>query len=330
MTPATVAPQGRASALAQAACIAAVIAGLSMPIIVNSWNAAIDRVKEGRKAAIEHVVRANSALAFAYAENAAGVLTAAHGLLLTIAQHPFPPGNRSGALEQLEDRTAASSLPLLAVAILDDDGLVALSTGDRGCAQTAARTKSAPGERGIGLGIGTPSRCEPSGKWMIPLTLRIAAANGEPASVAVAALDAGYFTEMYRQAELGAGGIVALVGLDGVARVRQTSGASSYGDDMRESPPVSAQTRSPSGFARGSTGSEAVDRYYSYRTLQRYPLMVAVGTAEAEALAPVRERKRSDILIAGLASIVIGLVAAGIARGVAQWRRGSRRGDLSL
>lgn len=81
-----------------------------------------------------------------------------------------------------------------------------------------------------------------SRQWRIPMALRIMSEGGRFGGVVVMSVDPTNFTDFYRQADLGAQGLLELTGLDGVVRGRK-AGARSALAAMREACPGFSSAR---------------------------------------------------------------------------------------
>jgi hypothetical protein len=145
---------------------------------------------------------------------------------------------------------------------------------------------------------------------MIPLALR--AAPGD-AGVAIAAVDAEHFAASFGQPGLGAGSVVALVGHDGIARVQWQSRKLTFGDNYRETGLDAARERTPAGIVKGPSGAGKDLRYYSFRSLPHYALMVTVGRTEANVLAPPKRHRLDYFLMAFMTSVFAFAAAARVA-----------------
>ncbi len=162
-----------------------------------------------------------------------------------------------------------------------------------------------------------------SGKWSVQVTRRINKADGTFGGVAVISVNPTYFTNFYQQANLGAQGLVLLVGLDGIGRAKLAGEKGSFGDDWRGSSLLVEQAKGPVGNLVTRGRRDGLARFESFRTLRQYPLIVVVGTSQAEALAPFHMRERNYYMFAALASAFVVVFAAGLMVALARQRRAS-------
>lgn len=156
----------------------------------------------------------------------------------------------------------------------------------------------------IGLYISKPVMGKVTGKWAIQLTRRINKPDGSFGGMVAVSADPFYFAEFYKKVNLGENSVVALVGLDGVLRVRQSGDGTQVGVDFRK--------RFKNEFSKGDSGHfidesivDGVRRVYSYRTLKDYPLIVSVGETEVEALKEFERRVLGYYWICGSVSFLI-------------------------
>jgi len=163
-----------------------------------------------------------------------------------------------------------------------------------------------------------------TGKPSMPLSRRISRPDGSFAGVAMASLNPDYFASYYRKVDLGAHGIVTLVGADGFARARRASGVSSSDEDMGGSTLLKAQRGAPTGNLLSTGRLDGVRRYMSYRTVADYGLVVAIGRSADEALAPVFERRRDSFAIAAAITLIVAAFAVVLIAGLARRERTRR------
>ncbi|WP_298622532.1 hybrid sensor histidine kinase/response regulator [uncultured Zoogloea sp.] len=141
------------------------------------------------------------------------------------------------------------------------------------------------------LFISKPILGRASGKWSIQMTRRINKPDGSFGGVVVISVDPFYFSDFYRSVELGSGGVVSLVGLDGITRARRAGDNMTVGQNLSQSALLRVIHDKPIGSLRATSTSDGLDRLYSYRTLTEYPLIVAVGVTEESALREFRSRR---------------------------------------
>jgi signal transduction histidine kinase len=168
---------------------------------------------------------------------------------------------------------------------------------------------------GVGLFISKPVLGRASGKWSIQLTRRISRANGDFAGVVVVSIDPGYFTRFYNELNLGAQGLSALYGLDGVARARKVGPKEEFGTIA-----ANAQMfdRMASGEFHGSyiqrSVVDGVDRIYYFRKVPQYQLAVVTGLDMNDLLAQQRNATQALVLQASVLSLLLLALAVALTR----------------
>jgi PAS domain S-box-containing protein len=270
--------------------------------------------------AVDAITHANSNLAIAYEENAAGTIADIDDSLRLLEREYRDRGVRN-AIAMSGDWPVNRAL-IRGLALTRENGDAIFATGDEPASE---RTRLAHidfhrAARVRAIHIGDPERTSP-GAWRIPMSRPIENADGSFGGIVFAMVDPAYLARFFDRTSLGEHDLVALVGLDGIALARHTGGKTAFGDDMRKSTLMSELAARPSGNFRSSGSREGVVRLISYRTMERFPLAVMVGVSEDEALADVRERTRLYYLLAALASNVIALVAFGVTRSLERQKR---------
>ena len=137
------------------------------------------------------------------------------------------------------------------------------------------------------LHIGAPVVGKISGKLTIELTRRISSADGSFAGTVAASLDVQQLNALFGSLDIGQGGVVSLIGFDGIVRLRGTSdpNAPSFaGISVADSPLFRAFRQNPNGSywntAASSAKFDGVSRLISYRTVTGLPLIAVVGLTE--------------------------------------------------
>lgn len=140
------------------------------------------------------------------------------------------------------------------------------------------------------LFISKPVLGRASGKWSIQMTRRINKPDGSFGGVVVVSVDPFYFTSLYSDVDLGANGVITLVGTDGIVRARQSGNSADVGQIVAGSPLFKRAAISPQGTYEGTSVIDQVTRQYAYRKLADFPLLVLIGEDKAEALSEFRAR----------------------------------------
>jgi signal transduction histidine kinase len=150
-----------------------------------------------------------------------------------------------------------------------------------------------------------------SGKWSIQLTRRINHRDGSFAGVVVLSVDPRYFTQFYGELELGAQGVMALYGLDGIGRARRMGSREEFGSQGGQSL-FFDQLRH--GHSEGSytehSGVDGVERLYFFRKIPNYPLVTVAGRDINEMLAN-HIRTRDDLRLQAIFLAMLILLLAG-------------------
>ncbi len=165
------------------------------------------------------------------------------------------------------------------------------------------------------LFVSKPVLGRASKKWSLQLTRRITRPNGEFAGVVVVSIDPGYFTRFYSDLKLGENGVMALYGLDGVARARKVGDKEEFGVQANNSPMLA---RIKQGQLTGTYSTvsvvDGVERLYSYRKLPHYPLAVLDGLDMRFLQANHWPAERALYLQAAILSVLILTLASVLAR----------------
>lgn len=278
------------------ACIAA-IAGL--------WLVTLQRIGFEREQAVASAMRSNAGLAIAFEQQVFRTLKAAEQVAAFVREQYL----QQGADINLRDWVAQGVIReamFTIVSVVDEHGDIVSSSRETGAVNYADRAffqaLQGGGTRDE-LFVSGPVLGRVSGQWRIPMALRIVRGDGRFGGVVVMSVDPANFTDFYRQADLGEQGLLELAGLDGVVRGRKAGGAASFGADARGLPWFQSRTAAPEGDLVDAGGAvDGVPRILSYRSMAGYPLMVTVGTAYDEVLAPAMQRRANYLAVAAGAS----------------------------
>ena len=157
----------------------------------------------------------------------------------------------------------------------------------------------------IGLFISKPVLGRSSGKWSIQLSRRINKADGSFGGAVVVSVDPNYFAEFYKLVNLGEQASIALIGRDGIARIRQTGKEIEIGQDFSQSILMQKLLNNTVGNYTTASRFDGIARLYSYCALYEYPLIVTVGVSEAQVFAGLNQRLVSYYWACGIMSALI-------------------------
>jgi len=303
------------------------VALFCLALIGLVWAATVERVRFERTETIANATKQNANLAIAFEEQTIRTLKGIEQAVLFVKDQYDEHGLKLNIRRMIEGGAIDAGM-FTFINVIDEHGDLVLGSDDFKPVNVADREyfKFHQQQDQNQMFVGKPVLGRVTGKWTIHMTRRIDKPDGSFAGVVLAAVDPGYFIEFYQKTDLGEQGLVTLVGLDGITRARRVGQAGSYGQDMRNSTLLAEQAKSGAGNFLGVGNIEGVPRFYSYRTLRQYPLIVAVGTSQAETLATFHQRERNYYIVATLTSGLGLLFMAGLMAALSQRRR--REEDL--
>jgi signal transduction histidine kinase len=169
-----------------------------------------------------------------------------------------------------------------------------------------------------GLFISKPVTGRVTKRVTIQISRRLEDKNGKFAGVLVFSLPPAYLTSFHHSVDFGKEGTIALTGLDNVVRARFSQEFPDGLDGIGQS--VAGGPR-PSEIPEGGTGSyvrqsviDHITRVYSYRRLEKYPLVVTVGLGYDEELVSSRAHARTIVGLATAMTLLLGCLAAFLIR----------------
>ena len=201
-----------------------------------------------------------------------------------------------------------SSQPFVLMGVIDENGLFAISNqvpfvpsnlSDREHFRVHVAKDSKQ------LFISKPVLGRSSGKWSIQMTRRINKPDGSFGGVVVISVDPFYFTEFYKELDLGPNSSVTLIGDDRIVRARQAGQNSEVGQDLQNSEFSALLEKSPHGSFISPSSIDGVKRIYSYRSMKDYPLAVVVGVDEQAYYEALNQRIQGYYMVAGLVTVAI-------------------------
>ena len=298
------------------------VALLAIVVVAVMWATVLDRIEFERVETVADAVKQNANLAIAFEEHTVRTLKGIDQTLLFIKHESEESGSKLDIRAMVADGIIEKDL-FTYIGVVDEHGALTLGSGpfeptnlgDREWFKVHQRQSS------DALFIGRPLLGRVTGKWAFQMSRRIDKPDGSFGGVVYTSVDPAYFSRFYRQADLGDRGLVMLVGLDAITRARRIGQELTFGEDMRESTLFAEHAKKSAGSYVSSGRRDSVRRLMSYRSLMQYPLIVAVGTSETEALAPFYQRERNYYVGAALFTLFVVVFAAGLMVALTRQRR---------
>jgi diguanylate cyclase (GGDEF)-like protein/PAS domain S-box-containing protein len=280
---------------------------VAMLLVATTWFSAISRMNQDYRAEVASIERTQSNIVKGFTTHAEHALHFAESLLERLhsegekGRAPQLRAEDLFVIEEFREFIAQS-------AILDFRGqvihsLVPVPEGttlaDREYFQTHIDKNDGT------IFIGPPVVGRVSGKASFHISRRINAPDGSFAGVAVIALDANYFVELFKRMTLEERQNFSIIGMDGIIRVTDIRQEDLIGKSLKEGALFQHLQKAPSGSFRALVKYVDVERFVTYRKMNHFPLVVAVTLDEEFALLRFYERKRIYAVTAVSFSFVI-------------------------
>jgi diguanylate cyclase (GGDEF)-like protein len=221
-------------------------------------------------------------------------------------------GDGPAALGDLQDRDLLPPELIFTVSVVDASGEVVAVNGQAAGPDVADRTFFERVQGVDALTEGQPVRSAEG--WRLRFGRRLTAQDGSFGGIAVVEVDAAFFVSGYEASKLGSLGVLAVLGSDGVFRVRRTGDRVSTGGRVDYDSVVTEQGFGDTEAVLAVNSWDDVRRYTSARQLYDFPLAVVVGLAEEEHLAPAEERTMTYLSRAAAGSLLLVVVMAVLGR----------------
>jgi signal transduction histidine kinase/CheY-like chemotaxis protein len=160
------------------------------------------------------------------------------------------------------------------------------------------------------LFISRPVLGRVSGRWTVQFVRKLLAPDGSFDGMVVVSLDPSYLSRFYGSISIGDGSVL-LANIQGVVLARAPNDVPMIGRVLSDDTTARMLHGTTNGAFRAVSGIDQVERIFSSRRLNRYPLVLAVGLATAEVFAPYERNKRLYLaagVVLSLACIVVGVV----------------------
>ncbi|KPF72034.1 diguanylate cyclase [Bosea sp. AAP35] len=138
--------------------------------------------------------------------------------------------------------------------------------------------------------LGRPIKSRSGSQWIITVSRRFNHPDGTFAGVVLATIDTAYFTQFYRQFDIGPNGTVTLLSADGILLARSLDDGTLVGRDMSATSLIrDRSSRAPASAYYFKSPLDGVQRLSSFRFSEKYPLVLLATEAQDEVLARWRQ-----------------------------------------
>ena len=304
------------------------IAVVALLLIASIWAYTVDRGRSERieAAAAEFSKNANLALALDVHTNQ--LLEGIDHFLLLIKDQYQGSGARTPIpVARLVAPVFANATSVTFVGVTNERGDVVESLREFSPTNVADRDFFQRHQRGEtqALLISEPVLGRISGRWTITLTRRFDQPDGSFGGIVAISVAPRYLTELFETANLGPSDVMSLVLENGITLARRRGQAIEFGEDISRSQLITEYARRQVGSFRGPGGIDGQMRMFNYRRMKAYPVIVTVGTLEADVMAPVQRRAERNQLTAWVATVFIALVSAAAIVMLGRQQRASKR-----
>jgi diguanylate cyclase (GGDEF)-like protein len=242
--------------------------------------------------------------------------------------HDRADGPRS--LAELKEKGLLLPDLLFTVSIADRRGVITDSTAAAPRAGVAEEDFFRVQRNSDEFFVGRPPRSA-SEETNLQFSRRLGAADGSFDGIVIITVAAGYFVSGYETAKLGEQGVLAIVGVDGIVRVRRTGDAQFTGDAVNYGTVISNVASSDLDPAISASIWDGVRRWTSARELYGFPLAILVGLSVEEQLATAQREARTYRSRAGAGSLLVIVLTTLLGRMSWQLSQSRRReGEIKL
>ncbi len=220
-------------------------------------------------------------------------------------------GDARTAFDDLSDRDLLPPDLIFVVSVTDPEGNLVATNGASMLAADLDHDILELARQNPSLVVGQPVVVDDG--WRLPFGQRLAAADGSFAGVATVEVDPSFFVSGYEVSRLGRDGVLGILGQDGVFRARRSGDDVSVGGRTDYGSVVTEQGFGDTRAVLSVNEWDGVRRYTSAREIYGFPMAVVVGLSEDEALAPAYDRTATYLTRAGMASLLLILIAGVLA-----------------
>jgi len=283
------------------------IVGFGLLLLCLIWTVCFYQISAERQIEISSAIRETGNYALAFNEHMERTILNADQMLLLIKDQ-YKKDGQDIDMSPYKKNGALWNSTYLLIGIADENGDWIISNQDPHIPSNLKdreHIKVHMQEDTGKLFISKPVIGRSSGKWSINMTRRINKVDGSYGGTVIVGVNPYYFTNFYQKVNLGKNSSIALMGLDGIIRARQSGANEEVGQDLNQTTIMDELAKSSVGSYVTMSTIDHIKRIYSYRVLPNYPFVVIVGVDEAEVLAAWHERVTIYYLVCSVVTIII-------------------------
>jgi diguanylate cyclase (GGDEF)-like protein/PAS domain S-box-containing protein len=154
--------------------------------------------------------------------------------------------------------------------------------------------------------IGNPVKSRSGGQWIITVSRRFNHPDGSFAGVVLATIDSAYFSQFYREFDIGPNGSIALLSAGGIMLARSVDNDVFVGRDLSGAPLFKeVHSRPSAGIYYFKSPLDGIWRLSFYKRNERYPILVLATEAQDDVLAEWRgEAAARTAFVLGLTALI--------------------------
>jgi diguanylate cyclase (GGDEF)-like protein len=263
-----------------------------------------------REAQIAQTQVATSNIARMVGAQVESAMKTTHMALTNVAERVEFDGTSPAALARLQAHLVEltrTTPELHGIFVYGEDGAwLATSLNQRIQANNADRPyfqyhRDRPGRE---IQVAHPVRSRSTGIWVLPVSRRIDHADGSFAGVVLVTLKVNFFEKIYDELDVGRTGTVLLALEDGTVIYRRPFDEKVIGTNLSKGAVFQAIRNKSSGSDFLTATVDKIERLYSYRRVDRFAFVIAVGQTKDELLG---NWKRSSLLIGAVTLLIAAL-----------------------
>ena len=216
-------------------------------------------------------------------------------------------------VEELMDEVPLDKSIASHITIMDENGVPLIVSGHQIKPGVTARDrdyfKTQQNSQGDKLLVSRLHKGRNSGKLIIRLVRRYNKPDGEFGGVIFLALEARHVTEFFNTMQIGPQSSATLVGEDKFVRSRSSYGAKGPGQNISGSQIWERLEENPVGLYLQTSVVDDVTRYYAYRKVPEFPLIVAIGLSVEDFQQSIALSRFNHYSIALMATLLIAITS---------------------